>query len=650
MFIVSFITPLFLIAGLTALIPVALHLVRQLKAREVPFSTHMFLEAAPIQRVRQRRLQDILLMLLRAGILALLALLFARPFLPPEDLPFLSEAGQQSVVILLDGSYSMQYDMRFEEAVEQARIHLETGHEWALVRFSDTAGQLTPLSRDPAVHEAALDAQSPDYRTTDLYPALQLGAEILEGARFEERRIVLISDFQQSAFRPILENLQLPNDITVAPVKIGDGPSENQFFQDVKRTQERRGTLVSIQFHARIPAAAPVTLYMDAEERDQVTGRTPAFQQLTERPGLYQGSLRVRDAVPGSDDRYYFTYTVRPRPGIFAADPSPGMRSAFFLESAFDQQDASRYRFDAGPRPVRLNTVDLLIVTAANAISARDEVTIENFVRRGGTLLLAFDEGALSTAPLLGAGVMEGAVRSRDRQGTHAIIAEIDEEHPIFASLSQHSAGSVLRPRFRRYVKVIPDSSANVLATFDTGDPLLIESPLGQGCVLVFTSSLGTRWNDLALSEVYLPLLYEIARYADPESDIDRMLYVGDAVAFQGRPEEEVALVNPDGDVFNVTLDSTGAGTFPDTDLPGHYDARLNGDRQPFSVNISPLESDLSARDLEEVYAALATRSTEPVLTPAPPEAAEQEQKLWKIVLLIMVGLFALETILASRR
>ena len=646
----SFITPLFLAAGLTALIPVLLHLVRRLKAREVPFSTHMFLEATPIQRIRRRRLQDILLMLLRAGILALLALLFARPFIPPEDLPFLQEAGQESVVILLDGSHSMQYDTRFEEAVEQARLNLETGNEWALVRFSDAAEQLTPLGNDLSVHEAALNAQSPDYRTTDLYPAMQLGTEILQGARFEQRRIVLISDFQQSAFSPILENLQLPDDITVEPVKVGDDSSGNQFFEDVELTQERRGTLVSVQFDARIPTAAAVTLRIDAEEMDETTERTPAFQQLIERPGLYQGDLHVTDPVPGPDDHYYFTYTVRPRSGIFAVDGSPDMRNAFFLESAFDLQEASRYRFDAGPRPVRLNTVDLLIITTANAVPARDWTTIENFARNGGTVLLAFEEGGLSQTPLLGAGTIAGAVRARDFQGTDAIIAEIDDQHPIFAPLAQHSTGSVLRPQFRRYVQVTPDSSAHVLATFDTGDPLLIERRFGRGRVLVFTSSLGTAWNDLALSEVYLPLLYEIARYASPESGAGQALHVGDAVGFRGLSADEVTIANPNGDVFSVILDSTGLGIFQDTDLPGHYDARLDGDQQSFSINISPLESNLSARDVEEVYAALAARSTQPVLAPQPLEQAEQEQKLWKIVLLIMIGVFALETIFASRR
>ncbi len=590
-------------------------------------------------------------MLLRAGILLLLALLFARPFIPPEDVPFLQEAGQESVVILLDRSYSMQYDTRFEEAIEQARLHLKTGHEWALVRFSDTAEQLTPLGNDISLHEAVLDAQSPDYQTTDLYPALQLGAEILQSARFEQRRIVLISDFQQSSFTPILENLQLPDDITIEPVKIGANSPGNQFFENVELSQERRGTLVSVQMDAMIPTPSIVTLRIHSEEIGQQTGRTPSFQQLVERPGLYQGNLHIHDdPVPGPDDRYYFTYSIRPRSGIFAVDGSPDMQNAFFLESAFDLQDASQYRFDAGPRPIRLNTADLLIITTANTISARDQTIMENFALRGGTVLLAFDEGSFSQTSLLGAGTITGVVRARDLQGSNAIIAEIDNQHPIFTPLVQHSTGSVLRPQFRRYVQVIPDSSAHVLATFDTGDPLLIERRFGRGKVLVFTSSLGTTWNDLALSEIYLPLLYEIARYANPESVTDQIFQIGDAVSFRGLPAEEVLLANPNGDIFRLILDSTGVGVFQDTHVPGHYDARINGDQQSFSVNISPLESNLSARDVEEVYAALAARSTQPVLAAQPLENAEQEQKLWKIVLLILIGVFALETILASRR
>ena len=127
-------------------------------------------------------------MLLRACILTLLALLFARPFIPKEDMPFLPEAGRESSVILMDVSYSMQHDSRFEEAMEQAHRSLESGNEWALVRFGDTAEQLTSLGSDIAVHRGAINTQSPGYRETDLYPAMQLGIEILQNASYQEHQ------------------------------------------------------------------------------------------------------------------------------------------------------------------------------------------------------------------------------------------------------------------------------------------------------------------------------------------------------------------------------------------------------------------------------------------------------------------------------
>ena len=312
------------------------------------------------------------------------------------------------------------------------------------------------------MHETALRVQSPGYRTTDLYPALRLGVEILQDARYEHRKIVLISDFQQSAFSPALENLQLPGDITVEPIKVGDQVSENKFFENFELSQQRRGDLVSVRFNARMPATGVVTLSIDEENIDNYTGAVPTFQQLVDRPGLYQGYLYVDDPVPGPDDRHYFAYSVRTRSGIFVVDGSPGMRNAFFLESAFDLQDASMYRFDAGPRPARLSAANLLIVTTTGLASARDYSVFENFASSGGTVLLAFDEGSLQQTSLLGAGTAIGLVNARDRQGSDAIIAEIDHQHPIFTSLAQHSTGAVLRPRFRRYVEVIPDSTTNL--------------------------------------------------------------------------------------------------------------------------------------------------------------------------------------------
>ena len=81
----SLLTPLYML-GLAALAaPIVFHLIRRAPKGDVPFSSLMFLSATPPRLTRRSRLDNILLLLLRAGALALLAFAFARPFLRQAD-------------------------------------------------------------------------------------------------------------------------------------------------------------------------------------------------------------------------------------------------------------------------------------------------------------------------------------------------------------------------------------------------------------------------------------------------------------------------------------------------------------------------------------------------------------------------------------
>ncbi|MEX0600728.1 MAG: BatA domain-containing protein, partial [Rhodothermales bacterium] len=91
----SFINSIFLFATAAAVLPVLYHLVRRMRARTVPFSSLKFLKATPKELIRKRRLKDRLLMLARAALLALLALVFARPYLPSEQLPFVDQRASE---------------------------------------------------------------------------------------------------------------------------------------------------------------------------------------------------------------------------------------------------------------------------------------------------------------------------------------------------------------------------------------------------------------------------------------------------------------------------------------------------------------------------------------------------------------------------
>ena len=77
----SFLNPFFLFGSLALAMPVLIHLVRREKSEIIPFSSLMFLLKVPKRSMRQQKIKNLLLMVLRLLILALLVAAFMRPYL-----------------------------------------------------------------------------------------------------------------------------------------------------------------------------------------------------------------------------------------------------------------------------------------------------------------------------------------------------------------------------------------------------------------------------------------------------------------------------------------------------------------------------------------------------------------------------------------
>jgi hypothetical protein len=83
----NFLNPFFLIGAAVLAVPVLIHLVRRERSEIVPFSSLMFLLKIPKRMVRQQMLKNLLLMLLRLALIALLVGVFARPYLVQSATP-----------------------------------------------------------------------------------------------------------------------------------------------------------------------------------------------------------------------------------------------------------------------------------------------------------------------------------------------------------------------------------------------------------------------------------------------------------------------------------------------------------------------------------------------------------------------------------
>src|SRR5579862_5198981 len=114
----GFLSPWFL-AGVAAVgLPIWLHLLKRHKTDPRPFPSLMFFERREQSSVVHRRLDHILLFLLRCAILVLLALLFANPFINRAT-P--KASGKKLVVVAVDNSFSMRATEGGESRLDKAK-------------------------------------------------------------------------------------------------------------------------------------------------------------------------------------------------------------------------------------------------------------------------------------------------------------------------------------------------------------------------------------------------------------------------------------------------------------------------------------------------------------------------------------------------
>ena len=88
----NFLAPWFLLGALAVAGPIVFHLIRRVIRERMPFSSLMFLSPTPPKVTRRRKLENLWLLLLRCLCLLLLAIGFARPFLPRTTRCLLQQA------------------------------------------------------------------------------------------------------------------------------------------------------------------------------------------------------------------------------------------------------------------------------------------------------------------------------------------------------------------------------------------------------------------------------------------------------------------------------------------------------------------------------------------------------------------------------
>ena len=199
----SFLNSLMLFGGAAVAIPIIIHFLNRRKFRTVTWAAMKFVQLSVEQNQRRIRLEDLILLLVRCAILALLAFALARPVLKSSTTDVLGQA-KVTGVIVLDNSYSMDLlgedgnATAFEQARAAAKATLDampTGSRVAVLLASDVVqGVIDEPTHDLNQAREVIERAKVSDHATDLYPAMVRAMEILEGRAVLRKEIYLITD------------------------------------------------------------------------------------------------------------------------------------------------------------------------------------------------------------------------------------------------------------------------------------------------------------------------------------------------------------------------------------------------------------------------------------------------------------------------
>jgi hypothetical protein len=199
-----------MLAGLAAAaLPVLVHLISKRKFDVVEWGAMQFLELG--RRTRRRiRLEELLLLLLRMGLICLVAMALARPWAKGGLFSSLADGNRRDVAIVLDGSYSMGWEEKvrtpYAASIQWAHKLLETLHGGDTAMLLDGRDQVRTLVDRPTgdfayVREQLNNLPAPS-GTSHMVQAATKAARLLTEGENLDRDIVLISDHQALAWTP----------------------------------------------------------------------------------------------------------------------------------------------------------------------------------------------------------------------------------------------------------------------------------------------------------------------------------------------------------------------------------------------------------------------------------------------------------------
>ncbi len=680
--------PLYALAALAVAGPIIFHLIRRQPQGQQQFSSLMFLQPSPPTLTRRSRVDQWLLLLLRALAIALIAFAFARPYVREESILNINLDGR-NLVLLLDTSASMKREDVWKNAQAELKTILDglsPEDRVSLYTIDRGLSPVVPLESDrfsdpsatqSSVRQALSDVE-PTWFASQLAKGLTATADMLSAAEISDAvfagrssEIVLVTDLQAKAGLEALQGYPWPEKIQLDVRQIlpaEPGNARANLIRDEASDEADAPYRVRIENN---PDSEKQTFELAwGDSRGPIDGtysrvQVPAGQvrvlPMTSRPSGADRIKLLGDAW--QDDNDVFVTDVEKIHQSIAllsrkAD-KPENDAGFFLEKAplstalvdrevtrVDMSELSGVLGDEATRSVVLEPI--------SGVEAHIEA-LRKFAEGGGTILLLLSQSEDATAngivqKLFDApGIEVGEAKTED----YSLIGWLDYRSPVFAPFADPRFNDFSKIRFwsHRKVTVPEDTGIKTVAKFDDLTPLLLRQSVGGGNVWMLSAGWQPSGSGLALSSKFLPILVGLLDPAGKLEQTQATFEVGESIALNSPDIRILDISGEQVDDATVQIGTQDVQFFK----PGIFTLHYGDVAQQIAVQVSAAEGQLTPQDkdlFEQYGVALGKLKTDTQRKDSARqmqiEELEQKQRMWQWLIAAGLVVLAVETLLGG--
>ena len=693
---IELLVPMFMVVGGAAAIaiPLILHLIQSSRTVRIPYSTIRFLQLAQKKASQKIRMENILLWLIRTLFLLALAAAFAMPMLRTKSIGEWAGRSARDVAIVIDGSYSMDYNLgrttAWEKAISTSISVLEGLEEQdrfcIFVARENPDALIEQLSSDREEAISRLKALEYSQGSSNLSLAVMEANDVLrEAKQRREKEIHIITDTQALPWEGIGENTsdgsgtnkttvsmshwdasKIDKRTSVFVSLLGAESPENISPVSV----ELEPALIMAESSARVTirlgytgptASTAATLYIDDKEIASRAMSADSAEPLTFIiPPLARGRHSARIELPEDnlplDNTFHFMLKVEDQLPTLCVGSRDDL---FFLRAALNAElggsgSINVKTVEPGLIPLdELNNYSTIFLCNAVPMGASEVRALEKFADAGGLLVIfpgdkgtASDYSALPFLPGTPSAIQP--VASSERRG---LLNWDMPYHPVLAGLGDSASAPAIAIKQQLFFETFVSRAQKMISQGDA-QPFLVGRPFGRGFVLMFSVTANRSWSDFPLSPFFLPIVHQVVQFGSGVGSFTPYVWCTERLPLeQHLPEAraENELKSPDGETIPIRSSVVEGQTIlhvENVDQAGMYTLLTE---PALAVNMDRDESDLTPVDptglpkrigVENVFISMNEEELAAQLEEARIGRTFGEQLLWLALILAIIEFF----------